>query len=198
MKNNYSRNLMLKRRLELSLSAMTQYFPWDYKEILQEYFINETPIDEICQKFGLKKEAIYNKIRLASIRFSRSHNYHNNISKFYQEKQMLLAEIELLKEQRIHLRNSIRKESIRSTGVLSDNEFNIKLKTTHVQDLDLTVRLYNVLKSHDIRDGYQLYQLKKTDIDRWRNAGKKSIEELLKIKEQLEDLNLRKQKQKQS
>lgn len=179
---------MLKRRLELCLNSMTLYFPDDYRELLDDYFIKEMPIEALRDKYNLKSEAIYHKIRIASMKFTRSHVYHKKIREFYNEKQVLLAEIELLKEQKIHLKNSIRKESIRSTGILVDSEFHLKLKTTHIQDLDLTVRLYNILKSHNIRDGYQLYQLTKTDIERWRNVGKKTIEELLKTKEQLEDL----------
>jgi DNA-directed RNA polymerase subunit alpha len=53
-----------------------------------------------------------------------------------------------------------------------------KLLKTSLQDLDLSVRAYNCLKSADIRTLGDLARLEVADMMKFRNFGKKSLTEL--------------------
>src|SRR5690606_26029932 len=53
-----------------------------------------------------------------------------------------------------------------------------KLLKTPLQDLDLSVRAYNCLKSADIRTLGDLARLEVADMMKFRNFGKKSLTEL--------------------
>jgi DNA-directed RNA polymerase subunit alpha len=53
-----------------------------------------------------------------------------------------------------------------------------KLLKTSLQDLDLSVRAYNCLKSADIRTLGDLVRLEVADMMKFRNFGKKSLTEL--------------------
>ncbi|MFT4032416.1 MAG: DNA-directed RNA polymerase subunit alpha C-terminal domain-containing protein, partial [Siphonobacter sp.] len=53
-----------------------------------------------------------------------------------------------------------------------------KLLKTPLQDLDLSVRAYNCLKSADVRSLGDLVKLEISDMMKFRNFGKKSLTEL--------------------
>ena len=55
------------------------------------------------------------------------------------------------------------------------------LMDTSIEDLNLSVRSYNCLKSADIDKIYQLVQLEEQDLLKFRNFGKKSLQELVEV-----------------
>lgn len=55
------------------------------------------------------------------------------------------------------------------------------LMYTSIEDLNLSVRSYNCLKSADIDEIWQLVQLEEQDLLKFRNFGKKSLQELVEV-----------------
>lgn len=54
-------------------------------------------------------------------------------------------------------------------------------KKIHIVDSDLTIRLYNILKSHGIQYLNELCTMTPHDFMKWRNFGKKTFDEVERV-----------------
>ena len=94
-------------------------------------------------------------------------------------------EIELLKKQNYELKAELF-ELNKDSQLLFEKTDSILYKS--VVDLDISVRLLNVLKVNDLNTLGDIVRFKRQDFLRFRNFGKKSLDELIDV---LETFNLK-------
>ena len=73
-------------------------------------------------------------------------------------------------------------ESVRIVNDYLNQQVKVKdIPPIYVYDIDVSVRLYNLFKVHGITTLNQISNMEVTDFMRWRNFGKKTLQELEEI-----------------
>lgn len=149
----------------------TDNYSWREKEMVMR-FLRGSSLDELAEEFGLTRERtrqVYEravrKANLIATKFPR-----------------LIKENEELRIEKAELLNKVSalKSAIKNEEMIEQVDAMIYLPETltkRVEDL-FSVRTYNVLKLADIKYPYQLTFFKRGHIMRFRNFGRKSMDEL--------------------
>ena len=97
-------------------------------------------------------------------------------------------EIELLKKENYHLKSELF-EINKNSKFIYDNQNSVLFKS--VYDLDISVRLFNVLKVNELNTLGDIVRYEKKDFLRFRNFGSKSLSELSDVLDEF-DLKFKK------
>lgn len=78
-----------------------------------------------------------------------------------------------------------RNEKIKNKGfedfIKEDPTLLEKVDATSLQILEMTVKTYNILLSHGIKNLNDLSSVTTSEIMKWRNLGRKSLEEIINL-----------------
>ena len=78
-----------------------------------------------------------------------------------------------------------RNEKIKNKGfedfIKEDSTLLEKVNATSLQILEMTVKTYNILLRHGIKNLNDLSSVTTSEIMKWRNLGRKSLEEIINL-----------------
>lgn len=104
-------------------------------------------------------------------------NLSSRIKKDYEKNYIpLQEEIELLKKENYHLKSELFELNKNSEFLSINNKHNVLFK--NVNDLDISVRLLNVLKANELNSLGDVVRYERKDFLRFRNFGSKTLSEL--------------------
>jgi hypothetical protein len=150
--------------------------------VLLNVIKNKGNTTELCEKFNITSQRVHQVFeRSLRLFISMVNKYKTSYSMI----ESIKEEIELLKKQNYELKAELF-ELNKHSQLLSENTDSTLYIS--VVDLDISVRLLNVLKVNDLKTIGDVLRFKRQDFLRFRNFGAKSLSELEDI---LEKFNLK-------
>ena len=135
-----------------------------------EKYVNGLNVDEIGGQMGLTRERIRQLLDKSLSTLVKELLYIPE--KLRDENKKLIEQIALLKKENKKLRQ----------GIMDNKEEYLK-KDIFIEDLDLSVRLYNILSVGGYKTLSSVLELKESDMRRIRNCGKSTVEQLLELQQ---------------
>lgn len=157
-------------------------------EILIMFFKDNMSLDEISEKIYISRVRINQLLNKASNRIIYRINQLEKMYKLKNDALSLVSENNLLKKHNQELYYKfLRDQENKELENLKTNRYiqhfikygyDIKDLKINFMDFDLSVRIINCLKNADINNLQDLLSHKKSDLYKYRNFGKKSLNEL--------------------
>ena len=150
--------------------------------VLLNVIKNKGNTTELCEKFNITSQRVHQVFeRSLRLFISMVNKYKTSYSMI----ESIKEEIELLKKQNYELKAELFELNEHSQLLSENTDSTLYIS---VVDLDISVRLLNVLKVNDLKTIGDVLRFKRQDFLRFRNFGAKSLSELEDI---LEKFNLK-------
>lgn len=164
---------IIKITIEIYLSIVKEVLTPRNYEILYDIIINKYTYEETAIKHHITTERV-RQIFWKAIRRIKSYSF-DEFNKIKNEHFVLSKQIRELRKEKHILYNELNKNKADFIDIDYEKE---KLYDTEIINLDISTRALNCLKMNEINNIKQLASLKKGELLRFRNLGKKTIQEL--------------------
>lgn len=176
--NNHSFNSLHKFTNSLLICAKGIIPEKDFT-VLYEFFNGRKNFEKISDELGITRERTRQIFERGISNLSKRTYLINEVDNLEIKKNLLSKEVEFLtktldkikKENEVVLLNNEIKDSLSKIDILS----------IRIEELDLSVRLFNCLKAAKVNTLMDVISLRAIDLLRFRNFGSKSILELEKL-----------------
>lgn len=180
--NNLERRFIInnsKRFLDSIILLLPENALTNREKCILEMCISDNNFQNVAEKCNLTSariSQIFQKgLRIASIYcFKMKKDYDENYISVHKENEFLKKENSMLKIEILKLNEKLAFDSLEKDNVL----------LISIYDTPMSVRLLNVLKSNEIQILYDVLLYSKSDYLKFRNLGKKSVDELEEVLEE--------------